>query len=42
LRAHFQEFLALIERLLRAQPYQWFNFTALNPPADDRAASAEC
>lgn len=30
-RAHFQAFLGQLERLLRQQPYQWFNFTPLNP-----------
>jgi predicted LPLAT superfamily acyltransferase len=32
-RAHFQDFLRQLEVLLRKQPYQWFNFTPLNPPA---------
>jgi predicted LPLAT superfamily acyltransferase len=32
-RAHFQDFLRQLEALLRNQPYQWFNFTPLNPPA---------
>ena len=31
--AHFQGFLTRIEGLLRADPYLWFNFTPLNPPA---------
>jgi len=30
-RAHFQEFLALVEGLLREDPYRWFNFLPLNP-----------
>jgi predicted LPLAT superfamily acyltransferase len=30
--AHFQAFLHQLETLLRKQPYQWFNFTPLNPP----------
>jgi predicted LPLAT superfamily acyltransferase len=30
---HFQDFLRQVEGLLRAQPYLWFNFTPLNPPA---------
>jgi predicted LPLAT superfamily acyltransferase len=30
-RTHFQEFLHQLEELLRKQPYQWFNFTPLNP-----------
>lgn len=34
-RAHFQAFLDQIETLLRADPFLWFNFTALNPPAPD-------
>jgi predicted LPLAT superfamily acyltransferase len=32
-QAHFQAFLARIEEMLRADPYLWFNFTPLNPPA---------
>jgi predicted LPLAT superfamily acyltransferase len=32
-RAHFQDFLRQLESLLRKQPYQWFNFTPLNPSA---------
>jgi predicted LPLAT superfamily acyltransferase len=28
---HFQAFLDEVERVLRQQPYQWFNFTPLNP-----------
>jgi predicted LPLAT superfamily acyltransferase len=32
-RQHFQSFLNLVERLLREQPYQWFNFLPLNPEA---------
>jgi predicted LPLAT superfamily acyltransferase len=31
-RAHFQDFLRLVERLLREDPYRWFNFLPLNPP----------
>ena len=31
-RAHFQNFLHDLEKLLRANPYLWFNFTPLNPP----------
>ncbi len=30
-RAHFQAFLTQVEGLLREHPYQWFNFTPLNP-----------
>lgn len=37
-RAHFQAFLARLEALLRADPYQWFNYTALNPAAPAEAA----
>ena len=29
--AHFQGFLHQVEQALRQQPYQWFNFTPLNP-----------
>lgn len=32
-RAHFQEFIDLVENLLRQNPYLWFNFTPLNPEA---------
>jgi len=32
-RAHFQSFLALVESLLRRDPFLWANFTPLNPPA---------
>jgi len=32
-RAHFQAFLLQLEQLLFQQPYLWFNFTPLNPPA---------
>ncbi len=32
-RAHFQAFLAQMEKFLRADPTLWFNFTPLNPPA---------
>lgn len=31
-RVHFQGFLALVEGLLREDPYRWFNFLPLNPP----------
>lgn len=31
-RDHFQTFLCDLEKLLRANPYLWFNFTPLNPP----------
>ena len=30
-REHFQAFLHQLEALLRKQPFQWFNFTPLNP-----------
>lgn len=36
-REHFQTFLHLLEALLRKQPYQWFNFTPLNPPVSSGA-----
>ena len=36
-RAHFQAFLRQLEQLLFLQPYVWFNFTPLNPPADPAA-----
>ena len=32
-REHFQAFLRQLEPLLYQQPYLWFNFTPLNPPA---------
>lgn len=32
-RRHFQAFLHQVEGLLRANPYLWFNFTPMNPPA---------
>jgi predicted LPLAT superfamily acyltransferase len=32
-RIHFQSFLRQLETLLLEHPYQWFNFTPLNPPA---------
>jgi predicted LPLAT superfamily acyltransferase len=32
-RVHFQDFLKKLESLLRANPYQWFNYTPLNPVA---------
>ncbi len=32
-RAHFQGFLDLVERLLRQNPYWWFNYLPLNPEA---------
>jgi predicted LPLAT superfamily acyltransferase len=31
--AHFQSFLDQVETALRTHPYQWFNFTPLNPVA---------
>lgn len=30
-RAHFQEVLRLLESLVRAHPYLWFNYLAMNP-----------
>jgi predicted LPLAT superfamily acyltransferase len=38
-RAHFQAFLRQLEKLLVQQPYLWFNFTPLNPPAAATAPS---
>lgn len=32
-RVHFQDFLARVEALLRRDPFVWFNFGPLNPPA---------
>src|SRR6185295_7639114 len=32
-RLHFQAFLRQIEAILREDPYLWFNFLPLNPPA---------
>ena len=32
-RLHFQDFLVLVESLLRQNPFLWFNFTPLNPVA---------
>ena len=37
---HFQGFLRQVEGLLREQPYLWFNFTPLNPPAPAGAPPA--
>jgi predicted LPLAT superfamily acyltransferase len=31
-RAHFQDFLNLLERTLHEHPFLWFNFVPLNPP----------
>lgn len=39
-RRHFQAFLHQLEGLLRAQPYLWFNFTPLNPPAAGPATAS--
>lgn len=38
-RAHFQSVLTKVEVLLRANPFLWFNFTRLNPPAEASAPS---
>lgn len=35
-RRHFQEVLQRIETLLHEHPYQWFNFTPLNPSANEQ------
>lgn len=37
-REHFQDFLRHLETLLREKPYQWFNFTPLNPTATPASA----
>ena len=37
-RVHFQAFLHQLETLLRKQPFQWFNFTPLNPATPSDAA----
>ena len=39
-RAHFQAFLNHLESVLRVNPYLWFNFLPLNPPADLSAPPA--
>lgn len=39
-REHFQDFLRLLESLLRDDPYCWFNFLPLNPPAAASPPSA--
>lgn len=36
-RAHFQETLHLLERLVREYPYQWFNFFESSPVVEDEA-----
>jgi predicted LPLAT superfamily acyltransferase len=38
-RAHFQEFLLVIEALLRKNPFLWFNFIPLNPAAPEPPAA---
>jgi predicted LPLAT superfamily acyltransferase len=38
--AHFQDFLRLLESQLRLNPYLWFNFLPLNPPASTLPAAA--
>ena len=38
-RAHFQGFLDLVESILRADPYLWFNYLPLNPVADTPPSS---
>ena len=37
-RQHFQEVLHQVEMLLQANPYLWFNFIPLNPPAESPPA----
>jgi predicted LPLAT superfamily acyltransferase len=32
-RVHFQDFLTRLEGFLREDPFLWFNFISLNPPA---------
>ena len=32
--AHFQDFLRLVEKLLRRNPFLWFNFIPMNPTTD--------
>jgi predicted LPLAT superfamily acyltransferase len=34
-RVHFQDFLLVIESMLRENPYLWFNFIPLNPVTSD-------
>ncbi len=38
--AHFQDFLRQLEAHLRLNPYLWFNFIPLNPPANVAAPDA--
>lgn len=38
-RTHFQDFLLVIESLLRENPYLWFNFIPLNPAAPEPPAA---
>jgi predicted LPLAT superfamily acyltransferase len=38
--AHFQDFLRMLETQLRLNPYLWFNFIPLNPPATTQLAAA--
>lgn len=37
---HFQDFLRMLEAQLRLNPYLWFNFLELNPPAATAPATA--
>jgi predicted LPLAT superfamily acyltransferase len=37
-REHFQGFLTQLEKLLRADPYNWFNLLPLNPPVETAVA----
>jgi hypothetical protein len=39
-RAHFQGFLSQLEAQLRLDPYLWFNFLPLNPPASSAPVAA--
>jgi len=38
-RVHFQDFLMVIESILRQDPSLWFNFVPLNPEAPSRGAA---
>ena len=38
-REHFQGFLDAVEAQLRLTPYQWFNFTPMNPPMSTPSAA---
>ena len=40
-RGHFQEFLRRLETQLRRTPFEWFNFTPLNPRCAEEEGAAE-